>query len=245
MYKGPNSPCEAKDGMFETPSNEFTDIPTAVLLDHAKKLRLAKEAKEKAARELAEAKAALKKKEAEELLKAKRAKAAKMRAILAKAKAAAEAANKKTKLKQIKTLSDARSAAWSALLDKGTKIYGDRYAKIWAKSKNKDVARIAGAHMAIARCKLMKKSLKKQLAKKVGEIPADRIIKEEYAHINKHFRKIISKARKARKEAKKATSVKAAVKNAIEKKASTAKKLILVQEGSESQVRVNKQELMA
>ena len=166
LYSGKHSPCNQKNGIFETPSSEFHDIPTSVLLAHAKKLRLIREAKARAKKLKAEAKALKIKKAKEAALKLKRAKAAKMRKILAKAKAAANALKQKKLKLRNKNVAQVRSAVCDTLSKLAKKEYSSDYAKHIKAKKSKDKAKIRAAQNAMEQVEMATMKLIHTVAKK-------------------------------------------------------------------------------
>jgi len=238
LYKGKHSPCNVKHGIFETPSSEFNSIPTRVLVAHAKKLRLIREAKARAIRKAAEAKAAAKKARLDAIKAIKRAKADKMRKLLAKAKHAAAKA-KKMKLRH-KTIKQVEDACFSTFKNAANKSFEKDYKKMLAKFKSHEKAEIRAGLHAIDHCKAMKNSLIKQVTKKLGAHLAKKIVDAQLRKVKGHYNKIVKQYRSIRKTKAKANSAKALVKKALKSK--KAKKLLLVQENVRVQQQLNAQQ---
>lgn len=240
LYHGQNSPCNVKHGIFETPSNEFNSIPTSVLVAHAKKLRLIREAKARAIRKAAEAKAAAKKARLDAIKAAKRAKADKMRKLLAKAKHGADALKaKKMKLRH-KTIKQVEDACHSTFFNAAKNSYEKDYTKMLAKFKSHEKAKTRAGLHAIDHCKAMKNSLIKQVTKKLGAHLAKKIVDSQLRKVKGHYKKIVKVSRTIRKTKAKANSAKALVKKALKSK--KAKKLLLVQENVRVQQQLNAQQ---
>lgn len=91
---GPHSPCAMKNKLYETPSKEFRDIPTKVIMAKQERIRKRNEAIAAKKKAIAAAKAAAYAKKIAIALAKKRAKENKMKAILNKAKRAAQAPGK-------------------------------------------------------------------------------------------------------------------------------------------------------
>jgi len=211
-------------------------------------LRLAREAKALAKKRKLQAIAAAKKKIADAIKAVKRAKAEKMRMILAKAMAAANAAKAKKLRLRNKTVKQVHDACYSAMRKVAKSSFAKHYQSNFAKSKSDDKATKKAGLECIDDIKVMKKSLYKQMAKKVGAHDAKKIIDSVYQKIKSLLSKKVRMARKDHKMKKKATSVKAAVKAALKgkkvhaakvlkkiakkaaKKSKKSKKLLLVQE---------------
>jgi len=122
-------------------------------------LRLAREAKARALKKKLEAIAAAKKKRADAIKAAKRAKAEKMRRILAKAEAAANALKAKKLKLHNKTVKQVSDVCFETMLKGTKKAFDKHYKKDLIKWKNKEKAATKAGLEAIDHCKFMKPSL--------------------------------------------------------------------------------------